>query len=334
MQRRQFLSCLGLGMGLGAATVAAPAVGAVPRGAETDFRFPSPRQAAAAGKWPGHRPGMIYLGLSAAGSVDSAEKTTGPVGLFRSFSHWGSASNEAVEIRANQAKGRLTWISYDPPVSTSGIWAKIGSGAYDADIRARAQVYAGLSVPAIVTFSHEPQGDLQWGSPANFAAAWTRIYDVWNAETGLKNAAFVPIIGDWVFNPVNHKNGHPDEYLPSGVLSRMAFLGTDLYQNPSGQDYSIRLARLIRFLDDRGRSDKMVGVGETACSDFYPGNASDWWKRSWQWAVAHSSRVGAISYFHSQNNSRPGANWLLTESAAKLNAYKASLQSTVSCGLA
>ena len=163
MQRRQFLSCLGLGMGLGAAAVAAPAVGAVTRGAETDIRLPSPRQAAAAGKWPGHRPGMIYLGLSAAGSVDSAEKTTGPVGIFRSFSHWGSASKEVAEIRGNQAEGRLTWISYDPPVSTSGIWAKIGSGAYDADIRARAQVYAGLSVPAIVTFSHEPQADLRCG---------------------------------------------------------------------------------------------------------------------------------------------------------------------------
>ena len=75
MQRRQFLSCLGWGMGLGAATVAAPAVGSVTtRGAETDIRLPSPRRAAVAGKWPGHRPGMIYLGLSAAGSVDSVER--------------------------------------------------------------------------------------------------------------------------------------------------------------------------------------------------------------------------------------------------------------------
>ena len=156
---------------------------------------------------------------------------------------------------------------------------------------------------------------------------------MWNAETGLKNAAFVPIIGDWVFNPVNHKNGHPDEYLPSGVLSRMAFLGTDLYQIPLRPGLLDPAGPADQVPRRPGRSDKMVGVGETACSDFYPGDASDWWNRSWQWAVAHSSRVGAISYFHSQNNSRPGVNWLLTEFAAKLNAYKASLQSTVSCGL-
>jgi hypothetical protein len=235
-----------MGVGLGAAAAAAP-TGAAALAPGATVRVPAPRQTGGV-KWPGHRPGRIYLGMSVAGSIDDAESKTGPVGLVRSFSHWESATKEATEIRGGQAKGRLTWMSYDPPARAAGIWSRIASGSFDKDIRARAHVYARLDGPVIVTFNHEPQGDRHWGRPADFAAAWTRIHDVWHSETGLKNVAFVPIIGDWVFNPVNGAH-QPDEYLPRGVLSRMAFLGTDLYQNPSGQDYSIRLARIIRFLD-------------------------------------------------------------------------------------
>lgn len=319
MDRRAFLSCLGVGVG----AVAAPAV---------SLANPSTAAAAIGSKWTGHRPGQIYLGLSCPGSISAAEDKTGRVGLNRTFSLWGNASGETSTIRADHSAGRLPWISFKPPSHTSGIWSSIASGRWDADIRERAHRYATYSGPVVVTFNHEPQTDLSLGSPAQFAAAWTRIYDVWDNETGMKNTAFAPIIGDWVFNPVN-RGDDPSPYLPEAVLRRMAFLGIDLYQNPSGENYNLRLGRILNWLNSQGHSDKMIGVGETGCSNYYSGDAADWWRAAWQWAASNSNRLGAISYFHSTRNSRSGVNWALTESAEKLNAYRSSISSTVSCRL-
>jgi len=267
---------------------------------------------------------MIYLGLSAAGSVDSAEKTTGPVGLFRSFSHWGSASNEAVEIRANQAKGRLTWISYDPPVSTSGIWAKIGSGAYDADIRARAQRYASYRKPVISTFHHEPHNE--GGDPLQWAAAYSHIYDVMDAETGLKNVTFAPIIGEWEFNPYN-RNRRPEKFVTKAVIERMPFFGVDLYQTANGEGFSTRLARVLDFLEYHGADDPMVGIGETGCCLAEDPQPQTWLQANWDWAVTNVDHIGAMSYFDSTRNSRDARVWLLDETKAKTATYKGLLAS-------
>ncbi len=329
MQRRAFLSCLGLGLGT-VATSANPAGASLGRATRLE---PVARLAATGASWAGHVPGRIYLGMSTAGSIEQAEQQTGRVGLNRTFSSWGNADGEDRQIRADHSSGRLPWISFKPPASTSGMWSSIAAGRYDGDIRARARRYAGYSAPVIVTFNHEPQTDTQVGSPAEFAAAWTRIYDVWESETGLRNVAFAPIIGEWVFNPVN-RTEDPAQYLSQAVLRRMAFLGVDLYQNPSGDDYATRLDRVIGFLDNQGRTEMMVGVGETGCSDYYAGSAADWWTRSWQWAASHADRIGAISYFNSSRNSRSGVDWRLDESTSKLNAFRASLDSAVSCRLA
>lgn len=324
MERRTFLSSLGLGLG----AVALPTVPA----AATPAREGATAAAVAGAQWPGHRPGRIYLGMSCPGSISTAEAKTGRVGLNRTFSRWGNASGETNVIRTDHVAGRLPWISFKPPSHTSGIWSAIASGRYDGDVRERARRFAGYSAPVVVTFNHEPQTDASIGSPAQFAAAWTRIYDVWDDETAMENTAFAPIIGEWVFNPVN-RGDEPEPYLPEAVLRRMAFLGIDLYQNPSGDGYSERLGRIVDWLDDKGHGDKAVGVGETGCTNAYAGEAADWWKKSWSWAASHAARVCAISYFNSGRNSRSGVNWELTESTDKLNAYRASLSSSVACRL-
>ncbi len=283
-------------------------------------------------RWPGHKPGRIYLGVSTIGSLDDTLRLTGPVGLQRTFSSWSSGAGEDRTIRADHAAGRLPWISFKPPFETSGGWSAVASGKYDADIRARARRYAALSKPVIVTFNHEPHND-STGTPAQFAAAWIRIYDVMTRETGRKNVVSAPIIGEWTFNPVN-RNGHPEAYITSGVLDRCDFLGVDLYQNQSGDGYAERLGRVLDWLDARGHSQKMVGLGETGATNaFGSPSAAAWWAQSWAWAAAHTSRVGAISYFNSRRNNRNGHNWLLTETSSKLSAFRSSLSSGVACRL-
>lgn len=287
--------------------------------------------ASATPRWPGHRPGRIYLGVS-TGDIAGTVRQTGAVGLRRRYFDWNDLDGEMRAIAAERAAGRMPWTSFQPPLRTTGGWAAVASGRYDSDIRARARRYAQLNGPAIVTFSHEPHTD-NYGSAADFAAAWCRVHDVMWRETGLRNVASVPIIGDWCFNPVN-RDGNPGAYITGGVLDRCAFLGVDLYQNASSDGYPERLGRILGWLDDRGHSGKMVGVGETGCTDDYRSpTGAQWWTRSWNWAVANADRVGAISYFNSRRHNNNGNNWLLSESTSKLAAFRTSLGSTVSCTL-
>lgn len=287
--------------------------------------------AAATVQWPGHKPGYIYLGASSSDFSKTISRT-GALGLRRTYYKWGDGTRENRNIKADHAANRLPWISFKPPSTSAGGWNAVSSGRYDADIRARARRYAALSRPVIVTFNHEPHND-STGTPAEFARAWSHIHDVMKSETGLKNVASVPIIGDWVFNPVNKKD-EPEYYLTRAVLRRCHFLGIDLYQNASGQGYDIRLGRVLSFLDGRGYPSKMVGVGETGATNGYgsPSGAA-WWNGSWKWAAANRNRVAAISYFNSLYNNNSGNNWLLWESSAKLDAFRSSLRSSTSCTL-
>lgn len=285
---------------------------------------------AAAAQFPGHKPGKIYLGTSGP-NLEESLRMTGPVGLRRTFNTWSGGANETRNINKDHAANRLPWISFRPPSSAPGGWAAVVSGRYDADIRARARRYAGYAKPVIVTFNHEPHTS-NAGTPAEFAAAWSRVHDIMKNETNLKNVVSVPIIGDWCYNPIN-KNGHPELFITAGVLSRCHFLGVDLYQNKAGDGYAVRLARILAWLDARGHTTKMVGLGETAaCNGFGTPNGAQWWTASWNWAAAHTNRVAAISYYNSMRGNIK-QDWILNETAAKLAAFKASLTSTTACKL-
>jgi hypothetical protein len=281
-------------------------------------------------QFAGHKPGHIFLGASGPDFATSLAET-GSVGLHRTYYSWTGGTGETRNITKDHAANRMPWISFKPASTSAGGWAAIASGKYDADIRARARRYATYAKPVIVTFNHEPHNDAT-GTPAEFAKAWTRIHDVMKSETSLKNVIDVPIIGDWCYNPTN-KNGHPEQYITSAVLDRCAFLGVDMYQNSTGDGYSVRMARILSWLDVRGYSNKMIGLGETgACNGFGTPNAVQWWTAGWTWAAAHTSRVAAISYFNSTRGNLK-QNWVLTETAAKLAAFKTSLASSTACRL-
>ena len=284
-------------------------------------------------KWLGHQPGRIYLGMATAGDPSPWVAQTGAIGMTREYYQWTSGAGETRDIQREHDAGRMPWVSFAAPTTTRGTWSAVAAGAYDAEIRVRAQRYAQLTKPIVATFCHEPQTKLSMGTPAEFAAAWSHVYDVMTAETGLRNVTAVPILGEWVFNPYN-KGADPQEYLTPAVLDRAGFVGIDLYQNRSCQGYDVRLGRILQFLDDRGYSDKMVGLGETgACNTYSKMTAAQWWSASWAFAAAHTDRVGAVSYFNSLAFNNSGNNWLLDESADKMVAYRASAASATACRL-
>lgn len=280
------------------------------------------------GRWAGHQPGRVYLGQSTP-NLAAGVAMTGAIGVHRSFYDWWS-SGEDNTIKADHQANRLPWVSFKPPGGASG-WQGVANGQQDAAIKARARRYASYAQPVISTFHHEPTNDSDNG--AGFAAAWTRIHDVMNAETGLANVTFAPIIGDWEFNPRN-RGGHPQDYLPAAVLRRMPFLGIDLYQNGSGDGFQERLGRVLNWMTERGVANPMVGIGETGCCRYEsPPTPHSWFDDNWRWVEANTDKIGVVSYFNSTRNSKSGHVWSLDETQEKLHSYQAALRSNTSCRL-
>ncbi|HUS65808.1 MAG TPA: hypothetical protein VMZ28_14755 [Kofleriaceae bacterium] len=298
---------------------------------------------ATAARWPGHQPGRIYLGMSTPSDEWSAKLAAlapETPGVRRKFYEWNDATAEDAQIDGDHAAGRLPWVSFKPPVTGGTVpqrWDAITSGAYDADIRARAHRYADAGGPVVVTFHHEPSNDAADADGVKWANAWIHIHDVMEAETGLENVAFAPILGEFLFNPSNSQE--PEKWITAGVIARQPFLGIDLYQNGSGDGFEVRLGRIITWLADHGDPDAMVGIGETGSTDhFFDLDAADptaveWWEDSWAWAVAHTDRIGVVSYFNSTRNSKPDLVWELAESTAKVAAFREALASPVTCRL-
>jgi hypothetical protein len=282
-------------------------------------------------QWPGHRPCRVYLGLSSSGEITAAESRLGPLGVQRSYFLWDDLADEEQVIAADHANRRLPWVSFKPPSEASG-WERVARGAVDHDLRHRARRYATFAEPVVVTFHHEPSDDRP-GAGGEFSAAWTHVHDVMRAETGMRNVAFVPIIGEWQYNPRN-EDGHPGEWLTPDVLDRAAFVGLDVYQNAGGEGYDERLGRVLDWLTERGYADLMIGVGETGCTDRYESpSAARWWTDSWRWVEQNTDKIGVVAYFDSERNSKPHVYWPLDESAEKQRAFKRSLASPTACRL-
>ena len=72
-----------------------------------------------------------------------------------------------------------------------------------------------------------------------------------------------PILQDWIFNPTN-KTQDPINWATDAVLGSVhPFMGIDMYQNSTGEGFSVRIPRIIDWMADRGFPNKMVGIGET-----------------------------------------------------------------------
>jgi hypothetical protein len=284
---------------------------------------------AAGAPFPGYLAGQFYLGMSCPSScATEASKLGTPFGIHRQFAQWGDWSRIAKFIKADHTAGRLPWVSFKPPGGNQAGWQAIASGKHDAELRALAEVLkANDNKPVWLTFHHEPNND--GSSGAVWAAAYCHIHDVLKAAGALANVADPPILSDWLFDPRNPAD--PSDWLTKPLLQRVPLIGVDAYQNASGQTLAVRLPRVLDWLAAQGYPNKMVAIGETGATDYYRNTtAVNWLNASLGWIAAHTNEIAGVSYFNSTANSRGGVYWPLSESAAKMAAYRTWLNSPLS----
>ncbi len=108
--------------------------------------------------------------------------------LVRVFNTWSQPALFTPAQRTMAAEGRTLVVSWNSWDRGTGIrWSEVASGAYDANIDARAQEVKALGRPVLFTFQHEPENwtdsstRLRAGTPADFCNAYRRVVDRFRA---------------------------------------------------------------------------------------------------------------------------------------------------------
>jgi hypothetical protein len=307
-------------------TTSRPPTSSTPTTATTTTTSAPPTGTTTKGQWPGQIPGKFYLGMSCGTTCDSKEAQLGQgYGVHRQFTTWANLKAVAKDIQEDNAAGALPWISMKPPGGAVAGWQAIANGQYDADIHALATTLkANDDKPVLFTFHHEPSNDAAEADGVLWAAAWVHIHDILASDGALVNVSDPPILGEWLWNPVN-RTQDPANWLTDAVLQRAPFIGIDLYETKSGETFAQRVPRLLDWLAGRGYPNLMVGIGETGSTDTdstFTMPAVDWLNQSLQWAADNTDKIGVVAYFNTTLNSRANVYWPLDESAAKLSAYR------------
>jgi hypothetical protein len=276
-------------------------------------------------RFPGHRPGKIYLGMSCGEMCGKKEPQLGRnIGVKRWYKKWDNWRGVEKAIEEDRRKHRLPWISIEGPNHGAATgWRDVGNGRYDADIRDLARVLKKHDgKPIFISFDHEPSNKAPDDQGIWWARGYNHFHDVLKQAGALRNVAIPPIMADWMFSRFNHED-NPAHWLTPGVLARAPFVAVDVYENDKTTAYGQRLPRVLKWLGRHGHPRMMIGIGETASTDYYSGTtAAKWLNRSLRWAAHHRHRIAAISYFNSTAYSRAGAYWPLDESNAKLDTFR------------
>jgi hypothetical protein len=274
-------------------------------------------------RFPGHRPGRIYLGMSCDNCGTRAAQIGRGVGLIRTYVKWGNWEGVAKDIVEARRAHRLPWISVEgPDFGAPTGWRSVGRGHHDRDIRQLARVIKRHDDrPLFISFDHEMSNNAPDSLAHWWASGYNRFYDVLKAAHALRRVAVPPIFVAWLFDPNNPQD--PGKWLPPSTLRRASFMGIDLYQADNGKAFGQRLPDVYRWLARQGHPRMMIGLAETGATDAF-GNVSgaSWLNRSLRWSARHANRVAAISYFNSTANSDPRMYWPLDESSRKIDVYR------------
>jgi hypothetical protein len=211
VRRRKFLR-----LGLGAATVAAANASRASAGL-----FRSPGQTL----WGGFS--QIRAGETPQQAFRRMERLIDrPLAMTRHYAHWSTVLPTPAMVWSARG-GRIPAISW----ATSGevAWRDIAEGKHDVYILEQARRIARWGKPATFCFEHEPENELNIGTPSQFVAAYDHVHSLFDSA-GATNLRWVVVLmgttyhgghrGPKVWTPKSHDlvgqdgyNRHADEWV-------------------------------------------------------------------------------------------------------------------------
>jgi hypothetical protein len=221
--------------------------------------------------------------------------------------------------RATFRAGRLAFVSWKAMRIDGSIvpWQEIANGDRDRWITLQARRFEAFGAPIYVSFHDEPEDDAAFGSPAEFAAAYRRIVEIFRAER-VHNVAFVWTMMSWTFDPGSGRD--PMDWYPGdGYVDVVGTNGYNWFPMRSGARWlSFRqiVAPTIAFAAER---DKPVFVVECGVMEdpSDPERKATWFRRIPR-AVERWARLKGVIYFDEVKDGYP---WVTDSSPNAIAGY-------------
>ncbi len=274
--------------------------------------------------------GTTYVGVSTAGTGSAYDGFLQASGLGRVaiYNRWttpnGSFDWVLNEFARRPVTGMITW-----NLPGDGTQASIASGAWDANIRARAAEAQAYGKPLFIRLNWEFNGFWEaWSartaagtsrtgnSPADYIAAWRHVVRLFSQVT---NVTFV-----WcptLFQPVPVGSGLSNwDWWPGDDY--VGWIGVDAYPGSASWDWMQNGTQALKAFDSFARlHHKPLMIAEWGLSSPATGD-SPWWLSTFvTWIRSHSS-VKAQIYFDYDNRGSGGKDYRLSSFPQAAQRYR------------
>jgi hypothetical protein len=233
--------------------------------------------------------------------------------IDHAFYQWTKAIPTSYETWT-VSQGRIPFINWKMPSS----WSRVASGAEDSWIATRAEAFKSFGHPVYLAVHHEPENDPSYGSPADYAAAWRRVVDIFR-QHGVTNVAFVWTMMGWSFDPRSGRTA-TNWYPGDGYIDIIGADGYNWAPAKAGSKWTMFesiFSSVNGFAEARGKPWMVVeyGVQED------PSDASRkgaWLREALATAKTWPGLIGLI-YFDLTKDGYP---WQTDSSATSMQAYR------------
>lgn len=217
--------------------------------------------------------------------------------VHRVYDSWADRQPSAL-LTWSANGGRIPILSIKPRRHGNPVtWSRIASGAEDAQIRAHADGLKRFNKPVFLAFHHEPENDREWGTPAQFAAAYRHYVSVVRSR-GANNVAFV-----WIMMASSFTRWHPvaESYYPGN--SYVDWIGGDGYNwfgTRPGKEWRSFADTFTDFKDFGVTKGKPLMIAEVGSLEDRntPGRKAAWLNDATE-TIRSWPSIKAMSYFHS-----------------------------------
>lgn len=258
---------------------------------------------------------------NAQARLDEVEATLGRrLDAHRWYARWDDPW-PAPEVVDTVADGRVPVLSVESRRHDGSriSWASIARGDHDARIVAQARAVRSLGVPVALSFQHEPEFADEYGSPADYRAAWRHYVDVFRAQ-GARDVLWTWIVTPTVFLD-NPPTADDDVLYPGDDV--VDWIGLDAYNwngcMANGQNTWRPMARIAeRFRAFGAAHGKPLMLAEWGSVEdpADPGRKAAWIRESMSTVMAWPE-MKAILYFDHHGN----CPWWVDSSPQSLKAF-------------
>lgn len=265
-------------------------------------------------------------------AVDAFANSVGRApAIWSIWSDWGGANGpfpSTTMLNGLRDRGVAPMIMWQPtgPGYEDGRYklAKINKGNHDAYITEWARDAKAWGGKILLRFAHEMNGYwFPWGidqfnnTPEKFRQAWIHIWNIFDS-VGAKNVKFV-------WSPMKPCNGCASysSLYPGDRYVKFASFSAFNWGEPNKWKGMVKT--FTGAMDALAQvTSKKVVVGETASSR-YGGDKADWILNGYPAVYDAFPKLKAIVYFNLDMRFVNQPNWLLTDPAGALDAYRTTL---------